>query len=241
MGADQNIDWATAAASTLDWWREMGVDVLVDDAPCDWFAAPVLPVARAPVAPTPAVPEPAMPDTIADFAAWRLGPKAPEAAWPGRRLGAEGDPASSLAIVTDWPEREDQAAGRLLSGEEGRLLDRMLAAIGLTRDEVYLVPVATARPPGGRVDDAGWTALGGAARRHLVLARPARVLLLGDAASRAVLQMNCRDARETTHAVNYDGGKARMVASFHPRLLLARPTAKADAWRDLLRLMGDGE
>ena len=51
MGADQNHDWAKIAASALDWWREAGVDTLVEDAPFDWLAPleAVAPVALAPL------------------------------------------------------------------------------------------------------------------------------------------------------------------------------------------------
>ncbi|MGI4732083.1 MAG: uracil-DNA glycosylase family protein [Janthinobacterium lividum] len=238
MGADRNHDWGAIAASALDWWREAGVDVLIDEAPVDWLAAPIaLPsVTRAPAAaPAPA----AMPGDLAAFLAWRLGPDAPEAGWPGRRLGAEGATTATI-VVTDLPDREDLVAGRLMSGTAGVLLGRMLAAIGLDRDGVQLVPVATARPPSGRIPPADEPRLAETIRRHLTLARPDRVLLLGNAASRAVLGMDCAAARGSGHVVNYDGGQGTVIASFHPRFLLERPTAKADAWRDLRLLMKAG-
>src|SRR3546814_8719157 len=74
--------------------------------------------------------------TIDAFEAWRIGPGAPEAGWPGSPIATRGNPAADLAIVVDMPEREDGET--LLSGAAGVLFDRMLAAIGRDRSSVYL-------------------------------------------------------------------------------------------------------
>lgn len=238
MGAEQNFDWRRLTASALEWWDAAGVDTLVDELPRDWLAAPA-PIAPPIAAAEPAAASAAMPATLDAFAAWRIGPDAPEAGWPGKRLGPEGDARAALWVFTDLPEREDLAEGRLLSGAAGRLFDRMLAAIGRTRAEVLLVPLATARPPAGRIGREVEARLGEVARHHLSLGHPPRALLLGEAASRAILRMSCRDARGVLHGINHaakqDGVEAMtmIVASSHPRYLLERPTAKADVWRDL--------
>lgn len=237
------MNWRAAAESALEWWRDAGVDTLVDEAPRDWLA---LPVSNAPPATVESVAaSTAMPTTLVAFALWRAGPDAPEAGWNGRRVAAEGDPGAPLWVFTDLPDREDLSEGRLLSGAAGRLFDQMLAAIGRTRADVLLVPLATARPPAGRIERDVEARLGEVARHHLSLGHPPRALLLGEAASRALLGISCRDARGTPHRVNHavgsDGVEAEtmIVASFHPRLLLERPMAKADAWRDL-RLVENG-
>src|SRR3546814_5964930 len=77
--------------------------------------------------------------TIDAFEAWRIGPGAPEAGWPGSPIATRGNPAADLAIVVDMPEREDGET--LLSGAAGVLFDRMLAAIGRDRSSVYLAPL----------------------------------------------------------------------------------------------------
>ena len=136
------------------------------------------------------------------------------------------------------PDREDDAAGALLSGSAGRLFDRMLAAIGRDRDSVYLTALAVKRPPAGRVTDETAQKLTALIRHHLSLATPKRVLALGNAASRAITGLDVADARGSLRVVNHDGGTSEVVASFHPRFLLERPAAKADAWRDLRLLIG---
>lgn len=241
MGADQNFDWRKLTQSALDWWREAGVDTLVDEQPRDWLAVPVAPAPIAPIAS--ATRTAAIPDTLDAFAAWRVGADAPEAGWSGRRLSPQGHASAPLWIFTDLPEREDLAAECLLSGAQGRLLEQMLAAIGLSCDGAFIVPLATGRPPAGRIGREVEPRLAEVARHYLSLGRPARVLLLGEATSRALLGINCQQARGSVHRINHTSGPAgveaatMIVASLHPRLLLERPFAKADAWRDL-RLLG---
>ncbi|MDB5681267.1 MAG: uracil-DNA glycosylase, partial [Sphingomonas bacterium] len=185
-----------------------------------------------------AVEAPRLPDTLAAFAEWRLGPAAPEASWSGQALGTQGDIASGLMIVVDMPDREDDAAGALLSGSAGRLFDRMLAAIGRDRNSVYLTALAVKRPPAGRVADEIGQKLEALIRHHLALAAPKRVLALGNAASRAIMGLDVANARGSLRVVNHDKGTSEVVASFHPRFLLERPAAKADAWKDLMLLIG---
>jgi len=252
MGANQNIDLRTVAASALDWWREAGVDASIDEAPRNWLAV-VEPIPAAPraVGARTAVAEiiaPPLPDTLAAFEAWRIGAEAPEAGWPGRPIAAQGSAASDIMVMIDLPEREDADTGILMSGAAGRLFDRMLAAIGRDRESIYLVPVCATRPVAGRVSPEIEDRLNEVARHHVLLARPKQLLLLGNAPSRALLGADATRARGSLHVVNLssgkgsDGGKdiaAQAVASFHPRFLLERPAAKAEAWKDLQMLIGE--
>ncbi len=246
MGADQTIDWRNTAASALDWWHEAGVDTLVDDVPRDWFAAPeplVVPAA-VPVAPV-AAPS-AMPLLFADFLNWRSGAEVPEADWSGVSLAAVGPADATVMVLADCPDRDDGDAGALLSGASGRLLDRMLTAIGLTRDEVHLAAVCAKRPTAGRIQSEVEARLSEIAKHHIALVAPERLLLLGNAASRAILGMELQAARGRLHGFNHKtaqtgaGNAADMtsvVTSFHPRFLIEKPAAKAEAWKDLQMLM----
>ncbi|MGN6817278.1 MAG: uracil-DNA glycosylase [Sphingomonas sp.] len=244
MGADLNPDWRASIASALEWWRDAGVDCEIDESPRDWLAraatAPVLDRLPAQVQEAPAGPA-KLPETLEQFALWRLGDAPPESGWPGRALGTQGDVASGLMIVVDMPDREDDAAGQLLSGNVGALFDRMLAAIGRNRQSIYLAALAVKRPPAGRVTDETGRKLEALIRHHLSLARPKRVLALGNAASRAITGMDVAHARGSLRPINHDGGTSNVVASFHPRFLLEKPAAKADAWKDLRLLMGGVE
>jgi len=245
MGADQNIEWRSAAASALEWWRDAGVDTLVDEAPRDWTAAPPAPPEpprrrsgpQAVAAPVLA----AMPDTLAEFTAWRTGPEAPEAGWSGAPIAATGDPAADIMIMVDLPDREDSDSNMLLSGAAGRLFDRMLTAIGRDRTSIYLAPMCSVRPIAGRIAPEIEARLVAVARHHVALVAPKRLLLLGNAPSRALTGTDVARARGSLYAINLECGKTSVsvdvVASFHPRLLLERPAEKARAWKDLQMLI----
>ncbi|MEG3175255.1 uracil-DNA glycosylase [Sphingomonas sp. RB3P16] len=245
MGADQNIDWRMAAASALEWWRDAGIDALVDEQPRDWTAVPTAPVvAQAQVQARIAVAAPVvlpLPRTLDDFLAWRAGPDAPEAGWPGNPIAASGDPSAAIMILTDLPDRDDSDSGSLFSGAVGRLFDRMLAAIGQSRDSVYLVPMCSLRPMAGRIAPEIEARLVEVARHHVGLVAPKRLLVLGNAPSRALTGMDVAHARGSLHSINLEEGMpvsvVDVVASFHPRLLLERPAEKARAWKDLQMLI----
>ena len=68
----------------------------------------------------------------------------------GRSCAWGGEAGAPLMLLTAWPEIDDQRDGVLFSGPAGALLDAMLRAIGLTRDQCYVASLAVTRPPGGR-------------------------------------------------------------------------------------------
>lgn len=257
MGADQKFDWAASTASLIGWWREAGVDVSIAEEPRNWLApvaeirddpraaanmaAPAPVIARA--APSPSAPArllSPLPTDIAAFEAWRIGTDAPDSAWTGVRLGAEGTAQSRLMVVVEMPERDDAAAGALLSGAVGALFDRMLAAIGQDRASIYLVPMCIVRPNTGSIPPDTMPALAAALRQQVALAAPKRVLVFGNAASRALLGADIAEMRGALRPINRNGGEeltsTTAVASFHPRFLIERPAAKAEAWKDLMLL-----
>lgn len=257
MGAEQKFDWATSVASMMDWWREAGLDVAISEEPRNWLQSqagnappptiederPRTPVARGNVlapADPPARPIEPMPADISAFEAWRLSDSAPDAGWGGLRIGAQGDPQSAMMVVTEMPEREDAGAGSLLSGATGALFDRMLAAIGRNRSSIYLVPMCVVRPSTGSIPPDAMPALAAALRHQVALSGARSVLVMGNAASRALLGADIADRRGALRPFNpIEGEEAKpikAVASYHPRFLLERPAAKAEAWKDLLLL-----
>lgn len=240
---DQNVD---AIASLMSWWRDAGVDVVIDEQPRDWLevAAPaaraaIRPAAVAVVVPAEPVAVP-LPTTLDGFVRWWMSDTGSLASYPPHcRVAPAGDPASGLMLVAEVPERGDVEAGQLLSGEVGALLDRMLAAVGRDRASVYLATVAPARPPGGRLTDDDTDALAALVRHHVRLVAPARLWLLGRAASRAVLGIDDMAAAGRIHQVNLDGVMMDAIATLHPRVLLANPKFKARVWADMQRLFED--
>ncbi|MDZ7281709.1 uracil-DNA glycosylase [Sphingomonas sanguinis] len=249
MGAISTFDTAplngALAASVLDWWHDAGVDVLVEDNPRDWMApepvrAPLVMPGQAPAAALPvAAPATSLPDTLEAFLVWRLSDAAPEATWDGISLTATGPADAALMVLVDCPDRDDGDAGQILSGAPGRLFDRMLAAMGLSRETVHVASVCARRPIAGRTPAGVETRLAEIALHHVGLVAPRGLLLLGNAASRAVLGTELTDARGHSHVIDHKSGKTSVVATFHPRFLIEKPMAKAESWKDLQRVMGD--
>lgn len=236
MGAEFDHDWSRAAVSALEWWCDAGVDALVEDEIRDWLAAPV---ARRPMREAPApVPASGLPDTLEAFVAWRLGEAAPERAWGTPLVPPAGTAPAELMVLVDMPEGSDGEEGTLLSGPEGRLLDRMLAAIGRSRETAYLAPLVAARPLSGLISPELQPELARLAQHHVALAAPQTVLLMGEAATRAILGPNGWNERGRLQPVNHSCGRCDALATWHPRFLLSRPPAKAEAWKHLQLLIG---
>jgi DNA polymerase len=250
-----------AAASLMRWWRDAGMDTLVDDAPRDWLATKLpLPTGEKTAewgdagreavsqgtAPLPgrsaAVPLPGgeriqLPGTLDALLAWmRDSADAPEARWGRTRLLPAGNPRADIAIMIDAPDPADIAAGSLLSGELGALFAKMLAAIGLGRAAIWLSPFATIRPV-GRIPQDALRRLTEIARHQLGLVAPKRLLIMGDTPSRALIGTEVMPARGQLHPLNLGSLTIETVATFHPRLLSERPAYKAQAWKDLQLLM----
>ena len=230
----------SAAMSALDWWAEAGVDTLADDLPRNWLAAtPVSGAAEAslaevlPVLPTPATAV-TLPDTLEAFRVFlQTDDSVPGPA--NARIDAAGDPASGIVLVVDMPEAEDRASGILLSGDVGALFDRMLAAIKLGRDSVYLIPFSPVRSTTGRLNEADLAVLTPLLLQHLALAAPRKILLLGDAPVQALLRRPAAKAREAVHAIAVGAAEVPAVASIHPRLVHMKRDYRALAWDDLQR------
>jgi uracil-DNA glycosylase len=233
VGGEYTADWGRTLASALEWWRDAGVETLQEDEARDWLArpAPVQAAAAAVTSPQPEI----LPDTLAAFTAWRTGETVPEAGWLTPRIAPTGPVNAPLVVLTDMPESDDQSE-ILGDSPAGKLFSRMLTAAGVARDSVYFVSLAVARPLAGRIPPDQEARLIEIARHHLKLLQPAKLLILGQTASRAIAETNDGPPANGLVDVNHFGGNTQAVASLHPRFLLDRPAAKSEAWKHLLLL-----
>ncbi len=224
---------SSAAASALSWWEEAGVDTLVDEAPRDWLQS----TKPAPVAAPEPEPIPALPDTIDGFRAWLTDPASlPLGALLAPRIGPSGDPASGLMVMIDMPGQADFAADALLSGAPGELFDKMMAAIGRSRDSLYLASLSPLRTPTGALDSGETAKLAEIARHHIGLVRPRALLLFGDACAKALLGGAVTTARGRWHDLDTPAGPVRTVTTIRPEKLALVPGLKKLAWDDLQML-----
>jgi DNA polymerase len=230
-----------AAASLLAWWSEAGVDVALDESPRDWLKASAQAQASAPqaLAPPPAHgAEDAPPPQLDLFQAWLATSAAlPYAAPFAPRVCPAGDPTAGLMVVADMPTGEDCNAGVLISGEAGRLFDRMLAAIGRSRETIYLAALSCLRSPDGRFNSDAARQCATLARHHAGLVMPRALLIFGDAASKALLGLPLVQARGRWHALETHAGPVNALVTLPPAYLLGQPAAKAHAWADLQLLL----
>lgn len=162
---------------------------------------------------------------------------------------ADGVAESGLMFLGEAPGADEDRLGRPFVGVSGRLLDRMLASIGLDRSRnFYISNILPWRPPGNRTPtDAEIALFLPFVMRHIALARPRHLVLLGGVAAKGLLRSKdgITRLRGRWHQVAADGLDAPLpaLATLHPAYLLRNPAAKRDAWSDLLLLRRalDGE
>jgi uracil-DNA glycosylase len=225
------------ARSALAWWLEAGVDIAVQEQPRDWLK-PAPPRAEPAAEPAP-VANVAEPDaeTLAALQSWLASSaQVPLASVASKRILPHGPENAPVMLFSDGPTLEDAAAGQPIGGDSWALATRMLAAIGIRADDAYSASLSCFHAPGSRMTDKDREACAEIARQHIRLAKPQRLLLLGDGPCLALLGKRQIEARGHVHKIE----GVRAVATFHPRHLINRPLDKHLAWRDLLLLMEDG-
>jgi DNA polymerase len=156
---------------------------------------------------------------------------------PGAPL-ADGNPQAGLLVIGEAPSAEDLRNGRPFSGPAGRLLDRMLAAIGLDRSLAYITLLAPRLGvPGPPSDDAVAADLP-LTLEHLRLVAPRLVLLLGAIPTRVLTGDATPISRTRGRFTRVTAGGLEVAAlpTYNPAFLLRQPAAKREAWSDLLQL-----
>lgn len=260
---------ATRALALLMWQVELGADEAIGDAPVDRYALPdenpgrkvraasnergpasdraqaappqavtaihpADPVAEAQSAAAAADSLPALAGAMEAFAHSPLKPMARSFVF------ADGDPAARVMIVGEAPGRDEDIEGRPFVGRAGQLLDRMLAAIDLSRSAqspdaaVYITNVLPWRPPGNRTPEPPEIAMFlPFLTRHIALAAPEILVLMGNTPCQALLGRTgiTRLRGQWTEALGRP-----VLPMVHPAYLLRNPPAKREAWADLLSL-----
>jgi uracil-DNA glycosylase len=246
-----------AARALLDWYQAMGVDEAIGEEPVDCFAAaPLKPASRS----TPEPKKTAAPPRVAARAA---------SATATRSIGAEvatllelqelvakfdgcslkrtatslcfarGSEQARIMMIGEAPGRDEDLQGKPFVGRAGQLLDRMLTAIGLTEEHVYITNTVYWRPPGNRTPTP--EEIGSCApflARQIELLSPSVLVLLGGAAAKTILDTSEGIMRLRGKWLNYAcaGRDLPTLATLHPAYLLRNPEQKRLAWRDLLTL-----
>jgi DNA polymerase len=236
VGGEADPIGIAEARSALAWWLDAGVDTLVQDEPRDWLkpSQPKAP-AKAAEAPPPNLVQPAH-ETLAELRDWLSSSmQLPLASATARRILPHGPEDAAIMLLSDSHTFEDSAAGQPIGGEAWELAKRMLAAIKVPADQAYSASLSCLHLPGAKMSAADREACAEIARKHIRLARPRRLLLLGDGPAQALLGKPLPQARGHVHKIE----GVRTVATFHPRALINQPSNKSLVWKDLLLLMED--
>lgn len=231
--------------AAFTWWRGAGVDLEFHDEPADWFAAPLLetrsaepPPATVPPAAARAIAPPdappidlsAMPAELPAWRQWWLADPSLDQGRTAGRVPPRGEAGAAVMILVPQPEAEDTAT--LLSGPQGRLIASMVAAMGYPQEAVYFASALVRHTP--HADWAGLAAagMGTALSRHVALARPGRLIVLGG----NILPLLGHDLPLSAHpsrTFNHEGGTIPVLVARDPETL-ERASAKARFWHDWL-------
>ena len=153
-----------------------------------------------------------------------------------RLVFADGNPKARIMFVGEAPGREEDIEGLPFVGRSGKLLDRMIAAIGLDRTKVYIANVIPWRPPGNRTPTPQETQIClPFIQRQIELVDPDILVTLGNPSTQTLLSTREGIMKTRGRWFNYDTGTRviRAMATFHPAYLLRSPSYKRLSWQDL--------
>jgi uracil-DNA glycosylase len=153
-----------------------------------------------------------------------------------RLVFADGNPQARIMFVGEAPGREEDLEGRPFVGRSGKLLDRMIAAIGLDRGNAYIANVIPWRPPGNRTPTPQETQIClPFIQRQIELVNPDVLVTLGNPSTQTLLSTREGIMKTRGRWFDYDTGTRviRALATFHPAYLLRSPSYKKMAWQDL--------
>jgi uracil-DNA glycosylase family 4 len=252
------------ARGLLDFYLEAGVDAFVGEVPVDRFAPEPAPApTRAPVAlPTefevkgrvaaPAAPQAPDEAAMAARAAAKSAKSLDELrvilekfdgcalkATATQLVFADGNPSAKVMFVGEAPGRDEDIEGLPFVGRSGKLLDRMLSAVGLNRTSVYIANVVPWRPPGNREPSLHETEIClPFLLRQIELVDPDILVCMGNPSAKTLLGLKEGITKTRGRWFKFETGKReiRAMPTFHPAFLLRSPLQKRFAWRDFLAI-----
>ena len=159
-----------------------------------------------------------------------------------------GDPNADLMFIGEGPGADEDAQGLPFVGRAGQLLNNMIAAMGLMREQVYIANIVKCRPPGNRTPERDeCDTCSPFLMRQIRVVRPKVIVALGATAAKNLLGMN--DSMASLRGRFYDFSPPRALAdidepfdcklavTYHPAFLLRDPRQKKEAWKDLQMVM----
>lgn len=156
----------------------------------------------------------------------------------GRRhiVFGEGDPRARLVFVGEGPGRDEDRAGRPFVGAAGQLLDKIIGAMGLAREGVYICNVVKCRPPENRVPaDEEAATCGAFLRRQIAAVGPEVVVALG--ATAAAFLLGRKEPLGAVRGRFHAAGGWQVMPTYHPAYLLRNASGKRPVWEDMQQVL----
>ncbi|HWG17416.1 MAG TPA: uracil-DNA glycosylase [Acidobacteriaceae bacterium] len=161
-------------------------------------------------------------------------------AYAGRHkiVFADGAPTARLMFIGEGPGADEDAQGLPFVGRAGQLLNNMIAAMGLKREEVYIANIVKCRPPGNRVPEpVEAQTCSQFLLRQIDIVQPEVIVALGSTAATYLLGM--RKSLSGLRGRWHKSRGAKLAVTYHPAFLLRDPRQKAEAWKDLQMVMAE--
>ena len=147
----------------------------------------------------------------------------------------EGNPNAKLMFIGEGPGETEDLTGRPFVGKAGQLFDKMLLAVGLKREEVYIANMVKCRPPKNRDPETQETETCiKYLREQVKLIDPKIIVCLGRISACRLIGADFRVTKH--HGQWVDKGKIRFMGTYHPAALLRNPSNKPDAFEDFLKI-----
>lgn len=147
-----------------------------------------------------------------------------------------GNPDAELVFVGEAPGRDEDIQGEAFVGNAGQLLTKIIGAMGLSREQVYICNVIKCRPPGNRDPlPAEIEKCEPFLKKQLDILNPRIICALGSFAARTLLKTEDKISRLRGKVREYNG--IPLIPTYHPSYLLRNPQAKRDVWLDIQKIM----
>jgi DNA polymerase len=229
-------------AASLDWWRDAGVDAVFHDEPINWIAPKEAPAGtekiqaseprpRRTQAAVAEPPKPAfieLPPNLADFNAWWLAEPALDGGRIAGRVPPRGQAGARLMILVPEPELEDDET--LLSGPQGRLLDAMVTAMGISPQEAYVASVLPRHTPHADWETVAARGIGRVAAHHVALVSPQELIVFGQTIP-SLLGNDPPNNSAILQSLNHEGASVPCLSDRSLGAMLERPRWKAGFWQ----------
>jgi uracil-DNA glycosylase family 4 len=143
-----------------------------------------------------------------------------------------GNPNAEIMFIGEGPGADEDEQGIPFVGRAGQLLNNMIRAMGLNREDVYIANVVKCRPPGNRTPEREECDICSPfLLRQIAVVNPKVIVALGAVAAKNLLQIN--DSMNNLRGRLYDFRDSKLVVTYHPAYLLRDPRQKKEAWKDL--------